>query len=180
MVTLITTWVTEKIVAVLTVTLVAVAAVPTALVLTTEHQVTVTLQQQQTVLIQTVTKAGDELIVKLQSAEASCNTQVTQVVTTSKVTPGQIQSQLARAETQIHGSVAPFIAAIQRDEDQFAHLAVISPEDEQNELEHFQQLAILSLGDGKTVVGTVTVTCQIVVIEIKVIVVEVEHHIGDD
>jgi len=73
MITIITTWVTEKIVAVITVTVVAVAAVPTTLILTTEHNVTVTVTQQQlqtrTVLIQTVKTAGDELIVKLQNAE---------------------------------------------------------------------------------------------------------------
>ncbi len=184
MITLITTWVTEKIVAVFTVTLVAVAAVPTTLVLTTEHQVTVTLQQQQQqqqiVLVKTVKKAGDDLIVKLQSAEASCNTQVTTVVTTAKIDPGRVQSQLAQSKTQIHGSVAPIIAAINRDEDTFAHLTLVTPEDEENELEHLQQLTIVSLGDGKTITGTVTVTCQIVVVEIQVIVVEIERHGFDD
>lgn len=179
MITLITTWLTEKIVTVFTVSLVAVASVPAVLVVTTEQHVAVTIQQQQqqtqVVLVNTVQKAGDDLIVKLQSAETSCNTQVTQLVTTSKINPGKIQSQLAQAKTQIHGSVAPIIVAIQKEEDHFAHLAVITPGDEENELEHLQQIAIISLGDGQTIVGTVTVTCQIVVVEIQVIVVEVEH-----
>lgn len=183
MITLITTWVTEKIVAVFTVTLVAMAAVPTTLVLTTEHQVTVTLQQQEQqqriVLIQTVNKAGDDLIVKLQNAEASCSTQITEVVTTSKLNPGRVQSQLARAQTQLHGSVAPFIAAIRQDEDNFARLAVLSSDDEDSELGQIRLIAITALGDGQTT-GVVTITCQTVIIEIKVIVVEVEHGIGDD
>lgn len=180
MITLIATWVTEKIVAVFTVSLVVVAAVPTTLILTTEHQVTVTLQQQQEqrqlVLVKSVQKAGDDLIVKLQNAEASCNTQVTTLVTTSRVNPGKIQSQLAQAKTQIHGSVAPLIVTIQKDEDNFGKLAVITPEDEENELEHLQQLSIVALGDGKTIIGTVIVTCQIVIVEIQVIVVQ---HEGD-
>lgn len=170
MITLITAWVTERIVTVLTVTLVAVAAVPTTLVLTTEHQVTVTIQQQgdaqKLVLVKTVNKAGDDLILKLQNAESSCNTQVIQVVTTSKVNPGKIQSQLAQAKTEIHASVAPFIAAIQQHEDHFAHLAVISQQDEDDELAQIQQIQLTAFGDGQTT-GVVTITCQI---EIKLVI----------
>jgi len=190
MITLITTFVTEKIVAILTVTLVAVAVVPTTLVLTTEHQTTVVLQQQedqqQVVLIKAVKKAGDNLIVKLQNTESSCTTQVTQLVAASKIAPGKIQSQLAQAKTQIHGSVAPFVAQIQKDEDHFAHLAVITPEDEEDELGQIQLIEITALG-GNGTVGVVTVTCQTVVIEIQVviqvIVIQVPvvvHREGDD
>ncbi len=197
MISLITTFVTEKIVAILTVTLVAVAAVPTTLVLTTEHQTDEALQQQavvlqlaegqqQIVLVKAVKKAGDDLIVKLQNAETSCNTQVTQVVTTSKINPGKIQSQLAQAKTEIHGSVAPFIAQLQKHEDHFAHLAVITPEDEEDELGQIQLIGITALG-GTGTTGVVTVTCGTVVIEIqmviKVIVIQVPvvvHREGDD
>jgi len=98
MITIITTWVTEKIVAVITVTVVAVAAVPTTLILTTEHQVTVTVtqQQQQTrvVLIQTVKTAGDELIVKLENAEDSCSTQVTSIATSSTAKAARLDKHL--------------------------------------------------------------------------------------
>ena len=95
MFTVITTFVTEKIVALLTVSLVAVAAVPTALILTTDEQTQVIVQQQegqqQIVLVKSVKKAGDDLIVKLQNAEDSCNTQVTGLVTAAKLNPGKIQ-----------------------------------------------------------------------------------------
>lgn len=173
MITLITTWVTERIVTVVTVSLVAVAAVPTTLVLTTEHHVDVVLQQQsdehKIVLIKAVKKAGDELVVKLQNAESSCNTQVTQLVATSKVNPGQIQSQLDQAKTQLHGSVAPFIAAVAKHEDHIAHLDEVSEQDEQDELSQLQLIEITSLGGGQTV-GVVTVTCQTVVVEIKLVI----------
>ncbi len=182
MITIITTWVTEKIVAIFMVTIVAVAAVPTTLILTTEHQVTVTVTQQQQqariVLIQTVKTAGDELIVKLQNAEDSCNTQVITIVAGSKANPGRLQSKLAQAKLQIHGSISPFVAAIQKDEEHFQQLAVLTPEDEQNELAHLQLIEIESLGDGQTT-GVVVVTCQVVVIEIKIVVVEVEHGFDD-
>ena len=185
MFTLITTFVTEKIVAILTVTLVAVAAVPTTLVLTTEHQTTVILQQQedqqQVVLITAVKKAGDDLIVRLQNSENSCNAQVTQLVVTSKINPGKVQSQLAQAKLEIHQSVAPFIAQIQKQEDNFAHLAVISPEDEQAELGQIQLIGFTAIG-GNGTVGVVTVTCQTVVVEIQLVIhiVVVEQHSGFD
>lgn len=182
MITLITTFVTEKIVAILTVTLVAVAAVPTTLVLTTEQQTTVVLQQQadqqNVVLISAVKKAGDGLIVKLQNTESSCDTQVIQLVANSKIAPGKIQSKLALAKLQLHGSVAPFIAQIQKEQDRFAHLAVITPEDEQDELGQIQLIEITALG-GNGTVGVVTVTCQTVVIEIQTVIVVVERG-GDD
>jgi hypothetical protein len=161
---------------------VAVAAVPTTLVLTTEHQVTVTVQQQvqqqRVVLIQTIKKTGDDLIVKLQSAETSCNAQVTQLVSTSKVQTAKLQTRLVSAQAQIHGSITPFIAAIRQSEDHFANLTVLTPDDEQNELNTLQLISITALGEGQTI-GVVVVTCQTVVIEIKVIVVEVEHHIDE-
>jgi hypothetical protein len=179
MITLVTTFITEKIVAIITVSLVVVAVVPTTLVLTTDHETAVVLQQQQEeqqlVLIQAVKKSGDALIVKLQSAEASCNAQVTTLVATSKVAPGKIQSQLAKAKLELHGSVAPFIATINKDEDSFAHLAVINPEDEEDELAQIQLISITAFGQPGTT-GVVITTCQTVVLEIqqviKVIVIE--------
>jgi hypothetical protein len=183
MITIITTWVTEKIVAVITVTVVAVAAVPTTLILTTEHQVTVTVtqQQQQTrlVLIQTVKKAGDDLIVKLSNAEDSCTTQVTGIVTSSKAKAARLDKHLSQAKLTMHGAVSPFVTAIQKDEEHFQQLAVITPEDEQNELAHLQLIEFESLGDGQTT-GVVIVTCTIVIVEIRIIVVEVEHNFDGD
>jgi hypothetical protein len=170
MITLITTWATEKIVAIFVVSLVAVAAVPTTLILTTEHQVTVTVRQQQlqqqTILVQTVKKTGDDLILKLQSAEVSCNTQVTTLASTNAA---KIQTQLASAQTQIHGSITPFIAAVRHDQEHFANLAVITPENEEQELAHLQLISVTALGDGQTA-GVVTVTCGSVVVQIQTVI----------
>lgn len=186
--TLITTFVTEKIVVLLTVSLVAVAAVPTALILTTDEQTAVVLQQQQgeqqIVLVKSVQKAGDDAIVKLENAENSCNTQITGLVTAAKLNPGKIQSQLAQAKTTIHGSVAPYIAQLKEREQEFAAKTELSDEDEQNELNEIQQIEIIALG-GNGTTGTVTVTCQTVTIQIKLViqvtVVQVEReHEGDD
>ncbi len=170
MITLITAWVTEKIVAIMTVSLVAVAAVPTTLVLTTEHQTTVVVQQQEQqqaiVLITAVKKAGDALIVKLQSAGTDCTNQVTQVVATSKVTPGSVQSQVAQAKLQIKGSVAPFIAEAQQEQARVAKLTLITPEDQEIALAHLKLIGVTALGAPQAT-GVVTITCQTIVIQIQ-------------
>lgn len=172
MFTLLTTWISQRIITVTAVSVLTVAAVPTTLVIVShEDQNTVAVVQpvsdgQKVVLVAAVKKAGDAAIAKLNSAESSCNGTVSNTVSTAKVAPGKIQSQLARAQSQVHGSVAPFIAAVQRDEDRFAHLTVLTPQDEENELNEISLIELTALGDGHTT-GTVTITCQTVVVTIQ-------------
>lgn len=172
MFTLLTTWISQRIITVTAVSVLTVAAVPTTLVIVShEDQNTVAVVQpvsdgQKVVLVAAVKKAGDAAIAKLNSAESSCNGTVSNTVSTAKVAPGKIQSQLARAHSQVHGSVAPFIAAVQRDEDRFAHLTVLTPQDEENELNEISLIELTALGDGHTT-GTVTITCQTVVVTIQ-------------
>lgn len=176
MFTLLTTWISERIITVTAVSVLAVAAVPTTLVIVShdDHKTTTTTvaviqpvdAKQKVVLVATVKKAGDDVIAQLTNAESSCNGTVTSTVSASKVAPGKIQSQLAKAKTQVHGSVSPFIAAIQKDEDRFAHLTVITPQDEENELNEISLIKLTALGDGHST-GTVTITCQTVVITIQ-------------
>jgi hypothetical protein len=179
--TLITTWVSTRIVSVVTVAVLTVAAVPTTLVITQQKD---DEEHQQAVLVQNVQQAGDAIIVKLQNAEATCNDQISQVVTSAHIAPGSVQSQLAQARTHLHGSVAPLIAAIQKEQARFQKLTLITPEDEQDELEHLKLIEVTALGgNGQT--GTVTVTCQTVTIEVKlvvqvIVVQQVKHETEDD
>ena len=173
MFTLLTAWISERIITVTAVSVLTVAAVPTTLILVShdDHNTTVAViqpadAQQKVVLIADVKKAGDAVITKLNNAESSCGTTVTNTVAASKVAPGKIQSQLAKAHTQLHGSIAPFVAAIQKDEDRFAHLTLITPQDEENELSEINLIQLTALGDGHST-GTITVTCQTVLITIQ-------------
>ncbi len=179
MITLISAWLTERIVTVLTVTLVAVAVVPTSMLLLTEHQVaTVQLKQeddQRLILVQTVKQAGDAIVAKLTTAESSCNTQVAQLVATSKLNAPRITTAVNNGKNQIHASATPFILAIQKEEDEFAHLAVISPDIRDTYVTQIQLLGTTALGNGQTV-GVVTVTCQMIVLEIQQIIVIVIRH----
>jgi len=172
MFTVLTTWISERIITVTAVTVLTVAAVPTTLVIAShdDHNTIAVVQpadeHSKVLLVSAVKKAGDDLIIKLSGAESGCTTQVTQVVSGSKIAPGEIQSQLAKAKTQIHGSVAPIVAAIKNDEDRFAHLTFVTQQDEENELAHLKLIEVIALGDGQSS-GTITVTCQTVVITIQ-------------
>jgi hypothetical protein len=169
MLTLITTWITARIVTVTTVAVLAVAAVPTTLVLVQHSQVESDARHQQVVLIAAVKRAGDHAIQRLETEEATCTTQINQQVAAAHIAPGKIQSQLAQAKAQLHGSIAPLIAAVQRNEDDVAHLAVVTPEDEQNELSQINLIVLTGLGNGQTT-GTVIVTCQTVTVEIHLVI----------
>ncbi len=170
MFTILTAWISERIITVIAVSVLTVAAVPTTLIIVShdDHNTIAVVQpadeHSKVVLVSAVKKAGDAVIAKLNTAESSCTTQVTQVVTTSKVA-ATVQPQLATAKSQIHGSVAPVVAAIRTDEDHFAHLTFVTPQDEENELEHLKLIEVVALGDGHSA-GTITVTCQTVMITI--------------
>lgn len=173
MFTLLLTWVSERIITVTAVSVVAVAAVPTTLVLVSngDHNNTSVAVIQpaddhsKAILVSAVKKAGDNLITKLNTAESACTTQVTQTVGSSKVA-ATVQKQLTTAKSQIHGSVAPLVTAIKSDEDHFAHLKFVTPQDEENELNDLNLIEVIALGDGHST-GTVTVTCQTVMITIQ-------------
>jgi hypothetical protein len=170
MFTILTTWISERIITVTAVSVLTVAAVPTTLIIVShdDHNTVAVVQpadeHSKVVLVSAVKKAGDDLITKLNATESSCTTQVTQAVTTSKVA-AKVQPQLATAKSQIHGSVAPIVAAIKSDQARFAKLTFMTPQDEENELAEFNTIAIIALGDGHST-GTVTVTCQTVLITI--------------
>jgi hypothetical protein len=173
MFTLLLTWVSERIITVTAVSVVAVAAVPTTLVLVSSgdhNNTTIAVVQpaddhSKAILVGAVKKAGDSLIAKLNTAESGCTTQVTQTVGSSKVAAG-VQKQLTIAKSEIHGSVAPIVAAIKSDEDHFAHLKFVTPQDEENELNDLNLIEVIALGNGHST-GTVTVTCQTVMITIQ-------------
>ena len=173
MFTLLPTWISQRIITVTAVSVLTVAAVPTTLVIVSHDDQNTTVAviqpanaQQKVVLVAAVKKAGDAAIAQLNGAESSCNGTVTSTVSAAKVAPGKIQSQLAKAKTQVHGSVSPFIAAIQKDEDRFAHLTLVTPQDEENELSEINLIQLTALGDGHST-GTVTITCQTVVVTIQ-------------
>src|SRR5256885_2388480 len=186
MFTILTTWISERIITVTAVSVLTVAAVPTTLIIVShdDHNTIAVVQpadeHNKVVLVSAVKKAGDAVIAKLNTAESTCATQVTQVVNTSKVA-AKVQPKLATAKAQIHGSVAPLVAAIKTDQERFAHLTFVTPQDEENELAEFNLIQVIALGDGHST-GTIMVSCQTVLITItqtiQITVIETTPEIG--
>ncbi len=81
----------------------------------------------------------------------------------------------------MHLSVVPFIVAIQKEEDDFAKLAFVTPEIEHVFLNNIHTIQVVALGEDKTV-GVATTTCQTVLIQIRFIiqVIVIHHHEDDD
>jgi hypothetical protein len=165
------TWISHRIITVTAVSVLTVAAVPTTLVIAShnDHATVAVIQpvdeQGKVLLIARVKKAGDDLIVRLNRFESSCNTELTRTVSTSKVA-AHVQPALATAKSRVHSSVAPVVAAIKDDQDRFARLTFVTPQDEDSELEHLKLIEIIALGNGQTA-GTITVTCQTVMVTIQ-------------
>jgi hypothetical protein len=171
MFTLLTAWISQRIITVTAVSVLAVAAVPTTLVITSRHDDNSTVAVIQPVddrtkalLISEVKTAGDDLIARLTTAEASCSAQLAQTVSTSTVAT-KIQPALAHAKVQLHSSVSPIVATIRSDEDRFQHLRYVSRQDEENELADLDLIAIMALGNSQTP-GMVTITCQAVTVTV--------------
>jgi hypothetical protein len=171
MFTVLASWISQRIITVTAVSVLTVAAVPTTLVIAShdDHATVAVIQpadeHSKMVLISTVKKAGDDVIARLNATESSCNTQLTQAVSSSKVA-SKVQPALATAKTRLHSSVSPVVAAIKRDQDRFAHLSFVTPQDEENELEHLKLVEVIALGDGQSA-GTITITCQTILITIQ-------------
>src|SRR5207244_8001178 len=125
MFTILTTWISERIITVTAVSVLTVAAVPTTLIIVShdDHNTIAVVQpadeHSKVVLVSAVKKAGDAVIAKLNTAEAGCTTHVTQAVTASNVA-AKDQPQLVKAKSQIHGSVSPIVTAVQAAEPHFA------------------------------------------------------------
>ena len=170
MLTVLTTWISERIITVIAVTVLTVAAVPTTLVIAShdDHQTIAVIQpadeHSKVRLVGAIKKAGDDIIAKLNSTEASCNTQLTQTVSASNVA-AKVQPALATAKSRVHSSVSQIVVAIKADQERFARLKFVTPQDEDNELEHLKLIEIIALGDGHSA-GTISVTCQTVLITI--------------
>ncbi|TMF60786.1 MAG: hypothetical protein E6I16_05280 [Chloroflexi bacterium] len=170
MLTVLTTWISERIITVIAVTVLTVAAVPTTLVIAShdDHQTIAVIQpadeHSKVRLVGAIKKAGDDVIAKLNSTEASCNTQLTQTVSASNVA-AKVQPELATAKSRVHSSVSQIVVAIRAEQERFARLKFVTPQDEDNELEHLKLIEIIALGDGHSA-GTISVTCQTVLITI--------------
>jgi hypothetical protein len=192
-ITTIVTFLTEKIVAVVITTVVVVAAVPTLIVAINGNTITITPgpvasstrhgdDEERARLILEVKTAGDTVVFQINSEEATCDAQISQLSSVSRLNAAATKAALERGKARIHDSTLPYLKQIKAEEDEFEHLSVISVTTTQTFLIRIANVQVIALGeDGQS--GLVITTCQTILIEIRTIIFIVgpgEHDIDDD
>lgn len=183
MITTIVTFLTEKIVAVIITTVVVVAAVPTLIVAIHGNTITITSgtvasasrlhgDDEHARLDLEVKTAGDNVVVKINNEEASCDSQIAQLAAVSKVSGTATQAAIDRGKGEFHNSALPLLNEVKADEDEFDHLNVVTSETEQTFLVRISTVQVTALGeDGHS--GTLVSVCQTIIVEIRTIVITV-------
>ena len=182
MITTIVTFLTEKIVAVIITTVVVVAAVPTLIVAINGNTITITTavasasrqhgDDEHARLVLEVKTAGDNVVVKLNNEEASCDSQIAQLAAVSKLSGTATQAAIDKGKGEFHNSELPLLNEVKADEDEFEHLTTVTSETEQTFLVRISTVQVTALGeDGHS--GTLVTVCQTILVEIRTIVVTV-------
>jgi len=190
LITTVVTFITTRIVAVFVTTIVVVAAVPSLVVLIHGNTITITAgtvasgarqngDDEDTQLIVEVETTGDEVIASVNSEEASCDNQIVQLAALSKLSPTETEAALGKGKGQIHSAATLFVREIEADEDEFRQLSVVSSETEQVFLVRISEVRLTALGeDGSS--GVLVTICQMVLVEIRQIIITVVVQPGDD
>jgi hypothetical protein len=193
LITTIVTFLTEKIVAVVITTVVVVAAVPTLIVAIHGDTITITPgtvasftrhgdDEERARLILEVRSAGDTLVFQINSAESTCDSQISQLSTMSKLNAAATKAAIERGKARIHDSTLPYLKQIKAEEVEFEHLSTITVSTTQTYLVRIANIQVMALGeDGHT--GLLITTCQTIIIEIRqiiIVIVPSEHDIDDD
>jgi hypothetical protein len=193
LITTIVTFLTEKIVAVFITTVVVVAAVPTLIVAINGNTITITPgpvasftrhgdDEERARLILEVKTTGDTLVFQINSEEANCDSQISQLSSLSKLNAAATKAALERGKARIHDSTLPYLKQIKAEEDEFEHLSVITVSTTQTYLIRIANIQVTALGEDSHS-GLLITTCQTILIEIRqiiVIIVPTAHDIDDD
>jgi SOS-response transcriptional repressor LexA len=189
MITTIVTFLTTRVVAVFITTFIVFAAVPTLIIAIHGHTITVTQaspasqhgDDERTRIILHIKTAGDVVIVKLNSEEASCDSQITALTKLSKISVASTQAAIKKGKTQFQAAAAPFVRQIRSDEDEISHLTVVSTETERTFLLRITSVSVTALGENGST-GVLITVCQTIIVEIRqiIITVVVKPGAGDD
>ncbi len=177
MFTLITGWVTERIVTFLAVILVSFSTIPTTLILVSNHESDEAIHVQ---LIQQVRAEGDAVLVQLNSAGQNCDAQIAQLLTVKATQlPAVVLRLIADGKEREHATVLTFVEQVRAEESRVAAIRDLDDDDVQFAVERIHFIGATALGPN----GVVLVTCQTIIIEIRTvieIVVRVERHHEDN
>jgi hypothetical protein len=183
LVTAVITFLSEKVVAVVITTVVVVAAVPTFILAINGNTITITPgpvasttrhgdDEERNRIVVEIKTTGDNVILKLTSLEASCDSQIQLLASQSKLAASATQAALDTGKSQLHASVEPFIDEIKADEDEIQRLTVITTETEQAFVVRINTVKVLALGEDDQH-GAVVTVCQTILVEIRQVIVVV-------
>lgn len=184
MITTVLTFLSTRIVSVVITTVVVVAAVPTFIVAIHGNTITITPgpvasstrhgddADKARVVIE-VKNAANQVIVKLNSEESSCDSQIAQLAGQSKLSATSTATTLQRGKDEFHASLQPYLNELKADEDELDHLTVVTTETEQTFLVRINEVQVIALGENGQVGALVTV-CQTIIVEIQQIIVVVQ------
>jgi hypothetical protein len=182
MITSIVTFLSTRFVTVFVTTIVVVVAVPSLIIAIHGNTVTITSgpvasasrhhDDERTQLIVKVTTAGDDVITKVNTEEASCDTQLAALASQSKLSTADTDAAIAKGKGEVHAAAAPFVKEIKDDEAEIEGLKVVTTKTEQVFLVRISQVQVIALGEDGTP-GTVVTVCQTVIVEITQIIVTV-------
>jgi hypothetical protein len=188
MITTIVTFISEKIVAVVITTIVVVAAVPTLIVAIHGNTITITTapvasssrhhdEEERAQFILVVKTAGDSVIVKIDDVEASCDSQIAQLASGSKLSATATKAALEKGKAKFHTNTLTFRTEIKDNEEEFEHLTVITTSTTQTFLVRISRVQLTAFGeDGHS--GTLITVCQTILVEIRTVILVV--HSGDE
>jgi cell division protein FtsL len=182
-ITTIVTFLSTRIVSVIITTVVVVAAVPTLIVAIHGNTITITSgpvasasrtngDNEHARLVLEVKAATDNVVVKLNDEEASCDSQIAQLAAVSRLSGTATQAAIDKGKGEFHNSELPLLNEVKADEDEFDHLTTVTSETEQTFLVRISTVQVTALGeDGHS--GTLVTVCQTILVEIRTIVVTV-------
>jgi hypothetical protein len=184
LITPIITFLSTRIVSVVITTVIVVAAVPTLIVAIHGNTITITSgpvastsrqheDAEKTRIVVEVKNAGNAVVVKLNGEESSCDSQIAQLASQSKLSATATAAALKKGDDDFHASVVPFVNEIKADEDELDHLTVVTTETEQTFLVRINEVQVIALGDDGQVGALITV-CQTILVEIQQVIVIVQ------
>jgi hypothetical protein len=181
MISTIVTFVTTKVVAIIVTTVIVVVAVTSVIVLghnVTLAQTAVALKSQKksdderTRIILHIKTEGDNVIVKLNTAETTCDAQITALTKVSKLSSAATQAAIKKGKSEFHTALSPYVTQIKSDEDEISKLPAVTTETESIYLLRISSITVTAIGeDGKH--GVLITACQTIVIEIRQIIIVV-------
>jgi hypothetical protein len=182
MITSIVTFLSTRFVTVFVTTIVVVVAVPSLIIAIHGNTVTITSgpvasasrqhDDERTQLIVKVKTAGDDVITKVNTEEASCDAQLTALSAKSKLSTADTDAAIAKGEGEVHAATSPYVKEINDDEAEIEKLKVVTTQTEQVFLTRISQVQVIALGENATQ-GTIVTVCQTVIVEITQIIVTV-------